>query len=719
MSISYTLIYVQLNFTDVFTFTVIHGTIFATALVTIGALTSVLFYADEGDRDYMSKDNFDGEGYQFHSRTNAESKDCELDETFFERLRYVEQNEKQLSMNAFDESTMHELKKCFAGKPSSDIMLFTVPSNINTCSRRLPQYEYSGFGVDSTGQEYNEYIYKEHPDNIDIEDANQSKVIELTWHDSRSTAKNSYYATKKNRQRRKKQISYREKFKSDQKFILEKTEREGAVLLSDTFRVTSSVFGLLADSVRFAGESTAATTGGTMRLIGGAIKASGWAVSSLGSTISSEKPTEEGRISTTNYSGQKTHRTRRIAGESVKLVGDAIENVAESLLLVGTATETVAFAATGALEASVRVVESFASSLSNVFASEGQRRTLSSNMPAQVALDINMSEKAILKAVSEKTTREKIPGDDLVQESLLIPVEDEIAEDPTDRFLKFSSWIMQNASYVMQDIAGVSTNAPQLLIILIFLYLASLMLIEAHYTCLRENWKTSEQVDKETCLKEQDKPTKIPEGITAGDDDTHSILTLDSTMKREPDVHMLSQGAGVINHFMWMAVLPLRLCYMVYICIYSFIFNKKTVLLILYILGWLFICQMNQNRSAIIEKKSMLKGYKNAVESIGSSEGSNYLESAFWLNTVISRVWSVHSPESLNKGGIEPLLESSISNVFARCLEESYARPSGIAHVSLASFKLGGSVRMIAYCVLMLALKTRTYNFHFISSHQL
>jgi Ca2+-dependent lipid-binding protein len=101
---------------------------------------------------------------------------------------------------------------------------------------------------------------------------------------------------------------------------------------------------------------------------------------------------------------------------------------------------------------------------------------------------------------------------------------------------------------------------------------------------------------------------------------------------------------------------------------------------------------MSQNRSVIIERKAKLAGYKSLLE---TSFESNHVETAFWLNAIIGRVWRVDRPGSLEVGGFEPFLASSVGSLFASRLEESYARPSGVAHVSLASLTFGKSAPIV------------------------
>lgn len=679
---------------------VIAGTIFATAVITVGALASAFFFGNEDDSEYyyLDHDELYVREYKDDTRTELESKDCDLDDAFFDD----KSSGSEIDQETFDETTLYELQKCFAGKPSANVMFFSEPSSLNTCNRLLPQYDLSGFGIendipDHEGHSDVEITRQDQPAQHGEE---QPKLVELIWHDSYSTAASNYYTTKLNARRQNRNKSNRKiVISSDQSFDLEDTEREGAILLSDTFRVTSSAFGLLADAVRFAGETTAATAGGTARLVGGAVKAGGWAVGSLGSAITPD--TVDGSNNLDNTSRMKKHRTRtrHVAGASVKLLGDAIDNVAESLLLAGSATERIAFAAAGVAEGAVRVVEDFTSSLSNAFAKEGRRGIIVSKPSMTVVESSDVAADIITKPPETDTILPLEKNTDSIVESKELrsagdAVEEDLIENLSKYLLLASTWTLQNADYIMQDTAGVASSAPQVLFVLVFLYFASLALLSTGIN-ERSNQLGNEIDAPRKLMPDPVKSSNrkvIPEGILAGDGDTHSTLTIDSTMRRDPGTHFTQIGTGAVKCAFLVAIFPLKLFWVAGKYGIRLVLSKKTALLVIYALGWFFICQISQNKSAAIERKAMLAGYKNAVESAGMNMDNAPLESAFWLNAIITRVWRVGSDED-TVGGLEPLLASSVASILARRLEEAYSKPTGVTHVSLASLTFGKAVR--------------------------
>ncbi|KAL7485327.1 hypothetical protein ACHAW6_010921 [Cyclotella cf. meneghiniana] len=731
---------------------VVIGTIFATVVVTIGAVTSVLFCGDEINDDairYVDRHDGGVDNYREFWRPTLSSRDCDLNDDLYEdasdKHAGARKDDDLYSHSAIDDFVLQELKKCFAGKPSTPVIFSPNVSGV-ACGiddeQQFHHFEDNGSevansmpaffdGVDSiTGVVSNSVPVTRNglECNVDAgnvhfykprvgtswsvakdDDEEQTKKVELIWHDAYTTAANTYYARKMNNNEPQRSVMPSHEMKGpDQNFDIEDTEREGAVLLSDTFRVTSSAIGLLADAVRFTGESAAAAAGGTARLVGGAVRAGGWAMGSLGSAISSEKSNGVGIVHAA-HSEKERYKIRKVAGATVKLLGDAIDNVAESLLLAGSATERIAFACTGAAEGTIRLVEEFASSLSDAFAREG-RKGMVSNKPSRIVMDASPVGKTIhveskdhaTEAVAEilSATIAEVPlnGQSYIRDDV-----DEafFAENLSSFLLGLSTWTRQTSDYIMKDTDGVPSLAPHVLFVLACMYFASVILLSSDGH--KHLGDTNKQVDRNQGDKKIDSSETrerkaIPEGITAEDADTHSTLTVDSTMEREPDANLASTGTGRILYcIISMTVRPLKLFHASFVRFYQVICGKKATVLLIHLLGWLLISQTSQNRSAIIHRKAGLAGYKSAVESIGKSfmPGSNNVESAFWFNAIISTVWRVASESAgdIEIGGLEPLLASSVSSILAKRLEESYSTPSGVAHVSLDSFTFGKSVR--------------------------
>jgi Ca2+-dependent lipid-binding protein len=84
-------------------------------------------------------------------------------------------------------------------------------------------------------------------------------------------------------------------------------------------------------------------------------------------------------------------------------------------------------------------------------------------------------------------------------------------------------------------------------------------------------------------------------------------------------------------------------------------------------------------------RRAELAGYQMAIESRISK-----IESAVWLNTIISKLWRV------NSGGLEPLLSTSASSILSETLTHPYSKPSAVAHVSLSKLSFGSAPPIIS-----------------------
>ena len=86
-----------------------------------------------------------------------------------------------------------------------------------------------------------------------------------------------------------------------------------------------------------------------------------------------------------------------------------------------------------------------------------------------------------------------------------------------------------------------------------------------------------------------------------------------------------------------------------------------------------------------MSRRAELAGYQMAIESRISK-----IESAVWLNTIISKLWRIDS------GGLEPLLSTSAGSILSETLTRPYSKPSVVAHVSLNSLTFGSAPPIIS-----------------------
>eukprot|EP01082_Thalassiosira_pseudonana_P003356 g2950.t1 g2950 contig12:1131315-1134421(+) len=711
------------------------GAIFATAIVTVGALVSVFLPDGETDDDgyyyYLDEDNVDEETYE--PSTADEGCDFNDDNSGSESAKSStgttamgtsgdSDNNILLHTTLLDKMTIEELKKCFEGRSRADAQFPLKLSGHDVCSinEYHPRLYYPQFGASIHDDEHQEQEAIGPRHELDVLSADRQLVasLEVTCRESEecqsllpaiansrpqdhseeieppkprveviwTSAANNYYAdlqstgnggihNKKRKNQRQREVRPDRRLSNNNNInnakgsnhwtIPTDAERDGALLLSDTFRVASSVFGLIADAVRFTGETAAAAAGGSARLAGSAVKIGGWAVGSLGVAIESKEASHTEKLSVDSGLTKGSKRnTRKFAGSSVQLVGSAIEQVAESLLLAGSATERVAFAAAGVAEGTVRLVEDFASSLSDMFAREG-RRDISVGSPT-IALTSSEDYSSI------DTLDETDGGDEHSDEDTETvemhdqhqKEEDRHGDKHIDTIL---SWVTYNIDLMMAETMGVASISGEALGVLFICFLASMLLLSPSQ---RKDHKKSDTEKKSSalplCDKVDEKPIRIsihgpspnisPKSEVNDDASTHSTLTLDSTMRRAgPDyrdngsllVHLHCIGKSVVGRFFSIALLPLKVSLTVLQWTCYLVVNKRTVLLAVYLSG----------------------------------------------------IWRVESTSG-DTGGLEPLLSSYASASLINSLEESYSRPSGVAHVSLASFTLGSQPPIVRSIVI-------------------
>ena len=118
----------------------------------------------------------------------------------------------------------------------------------------------------------------------------------------------------------------------------------------------------------------------------------------------------------------------------------------------------------------------------------------------------------------------------------------------------------------------------------------------------------------------------------------------------------------------------------------------------------------------ITKRNAEARGYRDAITSIGKTSPS-MIESAAWLNLLLSQIWHVTHPSSDEKllasypsfvsraiqeniadelyGGLEPYISTQIGNVLVDALKTNDERPSEVAYVSLNTFTLGSNPPLI------------------------
>jgi hypothetical protein len=399
-------------------------------------------------------------------------------------------------------------------------------------------------------------------------------------------------------------------------------ERDGALLLAESFRVASSTFGLLADAVRFAGETAAATAGGASRLAGGAIRLSGWAVGGLGDAIANgggdggagrgESVDDGGG----GGGGERRKRSRRVAGTSVRLLAGAIEQLADSLLLAGSATEHVAFAAAGAAEGTVRIMEDAAASLSEMFSREGRRvanaivpRTKAATGEVPNVIDSKMQPDVAGVAFSEDTNTPPENSNNPVRYET-----EGVGIEVMNFARSVSSWILGNADVVTADTVGVSSLAYEMLVVFLLCYLTSVVLLSSRDDRKRDlntgkfhspGIKDEEGVGRPNDIAFDGRRGTLADNHVTDDHDSQSTLTVESTMRVGPELsagHNDRTLSARSSNLFFLLLMPLRLGRGIFALSWSIALSKGAILFVFHIVGWIYLSRVAQYKSSVIQR---------------------------------------------------------------------------------------------------------------------
>lgn len=615
------------------------GAFAATAIMALGAIVTV-FFADEQEENTMAlteeeitslfdDDKIIGEqimdmndaGCDFNGEDRVDEYDDAKNEIIMPTATQEQPSHKLPAL------ILEELMRCYKGSPDFAASLFPLHYSRDICIA-------DNYAHDNMMGTENELflveprsIVSEHENNCSstlgckhlLPPTEQAapKRVEVVWHDKRIGSSNIDDASNPKRILQYSTMG-KARIRSDTSIIsLTDAERDGALLLAESFRVASSAFGLLASGVRFAGETAAATAGGTARLAGGVVRLSGWAVGSLGEAIensgSEENNSDREMVSSSSAkSDMNTKNKRKVAGTSVRLLGDAIEQIADSLLLAGSATEHVAFAATGAAEGTLRIMENSFTRISDVFSKEGRRGSskMISSVKSEPSVDIEeitfvpdgIASLEIMKYTPEESTI-SLHGEN-----------ETVSDEVQNLFQLFSAWASQNADLIVSDTVGVPSLAMEILGVFLLCFVASVVLLRP---------KNSVQTEKSGPHNKSSPSSRFEADDVGGmqctvmfgnhnesatnnhfaEDDSHTTLTAESTTRGHDFDHASSESmfTAAVKIFN-LLLMPLKLSRSMISIAWGVFFRNESSLLVFYLLGWIFLSRSSQYKSSVIQR---------------------------------------------------------------------------------------------------------------------
>lgn len=612
------------------------GAFFGTAVVAFGAIVTVIF--EEEATPELSPVGYGGtvgtneyNAHATHGRVAISYEGCDYNGELqpLEMDEEVAISKKRLASNKLNAFMLEELKKCYDGTPQTTTLLIPQAYSKDMCTCD------EGSGHDLSAEErpgqhmqdipsLEGYSSTDDCSSVPVATDEHPKRVEVAWHDVPGASNIHYFTNtlsteKRHHKRSKRRRVLKPRLSSaessmdaqddpDHWLLLTDAEKDGALLLSKSFGVASSAFGLVGDAVRFTGETTAATAGGVARIAGGAVRVSGWAVGSLGEAIENRGNTDDNvgqRLTpppNDGISGREKAKKHQVIGSSIKLVGSAIEQVADSLLLAGSATERVAFAAAGAAEGTVRIVEDFASAVSDMFSKEGKRQQSLPPLTTRLddksvfideELEVNQAiEKDNVKSLQEvkDDTNRSIPDTDTL----------------IDLLNHIASWIDDNTETVIADTVGVPSLAPEMLGVFLICFMASILLLshpEGKPKAIGSNPSSPNYKPRDMHVTFHHNEGKLSNENEGGNEnDSQSTLTAESTMRLGLDWATRQSVSNVTSTVFFLVSLPFKLFRLIMVILFKIIFSSKTALLGIHLFCWFFLSRVSQYKSSVIQR---------------------------------------------------------------------------------------------------------------------
>ena len=176
-----------------------------------------------------------------------------------------------------------------------------------------------------------------------------------------------------------------------------------------------------------------------------------------------------------------------------------------------------------------------------------------------------------------------------------------------------STWIIQNYNIIIADTGGVQPITVEMLGVFLLCFLVSLYILSPSKTkkpTLRPNPLVNEERPR-SIIFHNNRTNNAEVAPLHNDNDDHSSITNGSTMKNAPSglddeqVDPLLSPSLVkrLLHVIYLCtVMPLKLIRFILITIWNIIFNKKTLLLVFHLCGWLFLSRVSQYKASVIQR---------------------------------------------------------------------------------------------------------------------
>jgi len=271
-----------------------------------------------------------------------------------------------------------------------------------------------------------------------------------------------------------------------------------------------------------------------------------------------------------------------------RLVGSVIRGVGDIMLLAGEATETIASSTTGVAENVIRIGEDFAGSLSSSLSPKERGKR---SVKAKVKIDsIRHKEPDIGpdapfvtfgSYAASSADKEEEPQTSASDNNRHARIDEESLVDIVEKGMQ-EFW--QLVEFAMAETQGIPSFALELLGVMLLCYLATLWAISSSLAPYRRGEREDNSIHVTL--------------LTSDDDISELSDPHDGSVRRRKRHAKWS----CCSWFIGIIFLPFRTFLLLLSMARRTICNKMTLLLVLYVGAWMYLCRASQLRSSSIQR---------------------------------------------------------------------------------------------------------------------
>lgn len=387
---------------------------------------------------------------------------------------------------------------------------------------------------------------------------------------------------------------------------------------------------------------------------------------------------------------------------SIRLMGNVVRGLGDSIVLVGAATESLASSTVGLAEDSVRIFEDIAGSIAATLKPKDPNRPIKVKPKENKIVHDDATVTQSTHSFFSFGSNEHIFQEN---ESPFSPTVDDTYDSVVDLLDHYQLHVIEFFTFVLKEINGIPSLAPEIFAILGICYIACLY------------WMSRTKYER--TIEAYIHVPRLPAPSLRRDIPIHP-----------PKLSLLRRTSIILSS-------TCRAFLFLLVFLFRVIFDRRTALLFLFIFAWAYLSWASQIRSFAIQRHAEGKGYRSAIAAIGTTVPSR-TEPVLWVNALLSQIWQIRGPEGKNPrsgkahprfvnkamntkkvdndtcrdcgksagecrdecfvvyGGLEPTLAGAIGNSLMDMFHASKASgPKDVAYVSMHSVTLGSQPPLI------------------------